>query len=132
MKNSYNIVDILVGVLQAEDFGITGKVYRQGERPVDSKKEDLVVNTLPVSNQQIQRSVANINAHVPNRKIVINGVGNSQPNLTRLEAITSLVCAAVDEQYFETYWFFVQQQSTFAEEQETYSNIRIEFYSENI
>lgn len=132
MKNTYNIVNILVGVLQDAGLTITGAVYRQGERPINSKLEDVVVNSLPVTNGQVQQTVANVNAHVPNLNININGIGNAQPDLVRLETITSQVCAAVDEQYFSDHWFFVQQQSFFSEAQETYSNIRIEFYFENI
>jgi hypothetical protein len=135
VRNTFDIVDILVSVLLSDDTlkgELTGTVYRHGERPVNSDKEDVIVGCLPVTNEQLQRSVANVNIHVPNLNMKINGITNSQPDLARLEELTDMVAALVDEKYFSDYWFFVQQQNLFQEDGEAYSNIRVEFYLENI
>lgn len=135
MRNTFNIVDILTAVLMADSgltSDITGKVYRNGERPVNSDKEDVVVNSLPVTNDQLQRSVANVNIHVPNIERTINGIENSMPDLVRLESLTDRVILIVDEKYFADHWFFVQQQNFFQEEGQAYTNIRVEFFSENL
>lgn len=135
-KTTFDVVDALITVLLADaalKADITGHIYRDGMRPVNSDKEDVVVGTLPITFEQIQRSIANINVHVPTAKITINGIGNFVPNFVRLKEITARIVSLVNEKYIGDYWFLVQQQSFYQEnENETYSNIRVEFYSENI
>jgi len=133
MKTTYDIQNILYKVLSSSTNiteTITGGVYKK--RPLNSKQEDIIVGSLPVGNDDIQRAVGNVNIHVPNLIIDVNGVqDNSQPNLKRLNEITRLAWGLLDESYYEGYWFYVQQQSIFEEGNEHYSNIRIEFYSVN-
>lgn len=137
MRNTFNLVDIIYLVLTANaaiTSAITGKVYKNA-RPLNSDKQDIVVGSLPINAEQIQQAVMNVNVHISNLKISINGVqDNSQPNLIKLEEVTALVIEGLKDKVFSDYWFDIQQQNLFADEatNEHYSNIRINFYSENI
>lgn len=137
MRNTFNLVDIIYLVLTANTTitsAITGKVYKNA-RPLNSDKQDIVVGSLPINAEQIQQAVMNVNIHIPNLKISINGLqDNTPPNLVKLEEVTALVIEGLKDKVFSDYWFDVQQQNLFAEEatNEHYSNIRINFYSENI
>ena len=137
MRNTFDIVDIIYLVLSANTSvtsSINGKVYKN-QRPTNSDKQDIAIGSLPINAEQIQRTVVNVNIHVPNLRIKINGVqDNSQPDLVKLNEVTTLVIGALKDKVFNDYWFDVQQQNLFASETtgEHYSNIRIDFYSENI
>ena len=50
---------------------ISGKVYRNGMRPINSDKEDIVVSFLSGINTQFQECVVNVNIFVPD--ISFNG-----------------------------------------------------------
>jgi hypothetical protein len=135
MRSTFDIVDILYSVLSNE-IGITsvinGSVYKN-MRPLGSIAEDIVIGSLPVNFEQIQQAVANINIHVPNLVIKVGTTqDNTQPNNKRLKQLTNLVLGIVKEGIGSDYWFELQQQNTFSEDQEHYSNIRLNFYSENI
>lgn len=132
-KSTFDIVDIIYQVLSA-DASITGEITGIvcKKRLVNSDKEDVVIGSLPVSNEQVQQAVANINIHVPNLIIKANGMQDiSQPNLKRLNELTALVWGIVDEKYYSEYWFYVQQQNLFEDPgtNEHYSNIRVNFNS---
>ena len=136
MRNTFDIVDILYQVLQ-NNVGITSAINGEitKKRQINSDKEDVVIGSLPVTGEQIQQGIVNINIYVPNLTVKLNSIqDNSHPNHQRLKTLTALVIEAVDEKYYSDYWFFVQQQSLFESEtgNEHYSNIRLEFYSENI
>lgn len=136
IKTSFDVEDLLVATLIGDaglKADISGHIYRSGQRPVNSDKEDIVVGSLPITFEQIQRSIANINVHVPTQEVTINGIGNFFPNVDRLKEITARIIALVNEKYIEDYWFLVQQETHYQEnEKESYANIRVEFYSENI
>lgn len=111
---------------------ISGKVYKRS-RPLNPDKVDIVVGSLPVNNEQLQRTVVNVNIHVPNLKLSINGItDNTQPDLVKLKTVTALVISALDDKAFTDYYFDVQQQVLFEDGAEYYSNIRINFFSENL
>lgn len=137
MKSTLTAVNILYQILKLNTgitTAISGKVYKDN-RPINSGKEDIVVNSLPINFEQVQQAVLNVNIHVPNLELNINGVqDNTQPNLARLETITDLVITAVKDHVGSDYWFFIQQQNVFPSDPlgEYYSNIRINFFSENI
>lgn len=140
MRTTFDIVDIIYPILKndaALTTALSGTVYKDGQRPIGSGKEDVSIGSLPVNGEQLQQTVVNVNIHVPNQKLLLNDVqDNTKPDLKRLKALTALVIGLVNEKYYSDYWFFVQQQQLFPEQDENanehYSNIRLSFYSENI
>jgi hypothetical protein len=133
MKSTFKVVDIIYGVLSNDAdliATITGSVYKK--RPVNSRLEDIDVACLPINNEQIQQAVVNVNAHVQNLTIVVNGIQDTtQPDTKRLKLITEKAIRLLDDKYIDDYWFTVQQQNIFSEDKEHYSNIRVNFYYEN-
>ena len=136
MRDTFDIETILYKALNVPTITnvISGKVYKNS-RPLNSDKVDVVVGSLPINAEQIQRTVANVNVHVPNLKLSIAGVQDgTQPDTATLKAVTSLVIGALTDKVFEDYYFDVQQQVLFKDEttDEHYSNIRINFFLENL
>ncbi len=137
MRNTFDIVDLLYGFLIADTDitgAISGGIYKHN-RPLNSDKEDVVIGSLPVNNDQLQQTVPNINIHVPNLKLTKGTIqDNTQPDTKRLKTLTALLVTKLDDKTFDDYWFEVQQQTLFSDEEtnEHYSNIRLNFYSINI
>ena len=136
MISTLEIIDKLYMFLNVPEITsvITGKVCKS-IRPLNSRKVDIVIGCLPTNNLQLQTAVANVNIHVPNLILKVDNVqDNSQPDIKKLRSLTDIVISKLKETYSGDYWFDVQQQHVFAEENinEHYSNIRVNFYSINI
>lgn len=70
---------------------INGGIYLM-KRPQNSIVQDIVINTLALTNNQLQAGVFNINIHVPNITVQLNGKSdNTQPDLLTLGTISDLV-----------------------------------------
>ena len=113
---------------------ISGRVYKNG-RPINSRSEDIVINSLGLNNTQLQTGVLNVNIHVPNEKLRINGIEtNDQPNHIRQLAITAIVLSELDEVWDPkgNYVFEVQQHNLIKDEDESFINIRLEIFNINI
>src|SRR5688572_11465347 len=99
MRTTFDIVDIIYPVLKtnaALTAALTGSVYKTDGRPINSDKEDIVIGSLPINNEQLQQAVMNINIHVPNLDLLLNGVQDkTKPNLKRLKELTALVIGII-------------------------------------
>lgn len=134
MKTTLDVVDAIFNALKGSTLEnvISGSIYKH-RRVLNSKKEDVVINSLPINNEQLQQCVANVNIHVPDVTFKVDGNVEYQPDHTRLlelaaEAVQSL------EAWESDYHFDVQQQSIIQEEsaKEHFINIRLNFYSINL
>lgn len=73
---------------------ISGDVYRQGLRPKNSRKEDIIVIFTSGQMGLIQNGLVTILIHVPN--IALKGAGNSVINGQRCEDLEKEAQAVVD------------------------------------
>lgn len=105
---------------------LTGGVYIL-ERPVDSEKEDIVVGTLPLSEEQI--AICNINIFVPDKTVGIGGTTNKVPDLSRMGALANTVIQALDQDTeLEQYHYRIVNQTIINEPDldQHFVNIRLE------
>jgi hypothetical protein len=97
MKLTFDTDSILYGILKNAFAGLnlTGGVFKMG-RPLNSVKEDVVVNTITLSQEYYpQLGASNVNIHVPDLTIPINGVQQNVPNTNRLAELGEAAVAAV-------------------------------------
>lgn len=130
--NALEIVDLMYTYLSGSGLraAVTGGLYKNNERPVNSTSEDIVISNLGTPNLQMQLSVLNVNIWVP--MIQINGVWYADH--ARMETLASLAQADLKLTVFDGYHFRLQQQLLFREEEvkQYFINNRVEFYSKNI
>ena len=92
MKTTFDILDLLYPLIGVPNITgiIDGKVYRE-KKPLNSKKQDIVINTLSNNNNEgiVQQSIVNINIFCKNHD---NGI----PNETKLKEITTAVKTELD------------------------------------
>lgn len=134
VKTGFDLVDTLCDFLEAQSFDITGKVY-PFSRPVNSDKEDLVVNSLTLDNEQLQTGFTNINGYVPGKRITVNDITESMPDVPRMQALAASVASTIKKPvYLGEYEFWMQQPPVLIGEQQTgafFFNIRVQWNNLN-
>lgn len=134
MTSSLVKVDILATALRGGplDVAITGSIYKH-TRPASSQLEDVVINTLANGSEDLQESILNVNIHVPNLKVTVGGVTETnQPDHVRLKALSALAIAELNEKWGPDYNFRIDSDDLVEEESSSYINFRIHFYSLNL
>lgn len=75
---------------------LKGGIYRQGDRPDDSTQEDIVINTISVTQDtHPQLATSNVNIYVPDRQVRIQGREQYKGNHPRLFELVPLVLGAL-------------------------------------
>jgi carbohydrate-selective porin OprB len=97
MKTGSDIIDIIWKQVAASDLKgqLSGGIYKV-RRPANSVKEDAVINTLPVTGNQVQRATVNLNIYVPDVTLAIGGITQQQPNHARLTLLAEKAAAAIN------------------------------------
>lgn len=104
---------------------INGKIYKD-TRPVDSRSEDIVINSLTMTNDYLQNGIFNINCYVPMLYVNINGTAQYQKNSKRLKEIADLVYSAIHDVWEENFNLDVVNHQDFEEKTHNYYNFRVE------
>lgn len=94
---------------------ISGKVYRQGTRPRDSKKEDVVVIFTGGLTEQIQSGVVTINIYVPDKTPNKNGVYLEDG--ARAEVLETAAQAWVESLASHPYYDFSLQKTIYTDDE---------------
>lgn len=98
MRTTFEIEHILYQMLVNAGIldEINGGVYLRDSRPLDSNKEDIVVNTLTLDTDAYpQTAVSNVNIYVPDVRMRINEMQQSQANGKRMAELTNIVLAVI-------------------------------------
>jgi hypothetical protein len=135
MKTTIDTDDVLYDLLKNSSLksAITGKVYKR-QRPVNSNLEDVVINSLPITNEQLQQCVSNVNVFVPNEKITVGETVDSVANEARLKQLVALAVTVLTDGINGQFTWDIQQQTLIKDDESEshYINIRIQFFVSNI
>lgn len=100
MKTGIQLVDdtySLLDIPEVHSVIASGDIFPDN-RPDGHKRECIVINSLPITGRQLQRAVVNVNVHVPNLKLTIEGQpDNSQPNRQRLQQILTVILPLLED-----------------------------------
>ena len=130
MKTSFDIDSILFKLLNGSDVkaAITGGIYYQDDRPDDSTSEDVLVNTITLTQDFLpQIATSNVNIYVCDKNKRINGKEQLKPDLKRLNALTKTVLATLRNARITGVKIIPESQTTLAETsiKQHYVNVRI-------
>lgn len=135
MTTTEDIIEILFNRANAGPIKdtITGSVCKR-RRDGDSKVEDVVINCLPINGEQLQDVIANVNIHVPDLVVSVNGMDQKQPDSVRLQQLAGIAVPHFTDVWAAGYNYTVQQQTVFEDREagDHYINLRIEFFIENL
>jgi hypothetical protein len=132
MITSFDTDDILFEVLSAsEDLknAITGGIYPESERPDNSEREDITVNTISVTGNMPQRGTSNVNIHVCDLRLKIKGQEQRKANRERLRELTNIVVSILENAIVAGLQFWITNATVIKEPEiyQHYTNLRIEW-----
>lgn len=121
------IYDLLKG--SALNTEITGDIFT-GERPDDSLKEDVVINTITTSQDlSPQKAVSNVNIYVSDIDVKISGKNQKKANRKRLKELSEITSAILRSAKIEGLLILITNQATINEPgaNQHFVNLRIEW-----
>lgn len=124
--------DILYRLLasnEAVNTAVGGRIYPNGERPLNSTTADIVVNTIALDTNMPQTGTSNINIHVPDEKATIGGQQQWVAARETLRNLTALVVSAIETTATIGLSLRISNQNIIAEENthQHYMNLRVEW-----
>ena len=130
MKQIFDTDTILFQTLKNDSAiasQLTGGVYIR-QRPDNSVKEDIVVNTIALSQEYApQIGTSNINIHVSDKTVNIGGVQQKVADLVRLKTLSGLVLDKIRTVVVQGLTMTIEPQNLIKEDEisQHYVNIRI-------
>lgn len=132
MKQTFDTDKILFQLLNGSTelkSVITGGVYID-ERPFGSSLEDVVVNTIALTQEYApQLGTSNVNIHVSDMDVLIGGTTQKKVNRERLHTISEIVMSTLRASNIEGLSLTVTGQTKIAEPEinQHYVNIRVDW-----
>jgi hypothetical protein len=133
MITSFDTDNILFQVLSASESlkaAISGGIYPETERPDNSEKEDITVNTITVTrNYSPQSGTSNVNIYVPDLKLKIREQEQRKTNREKLREITNKVISILEAARVEGLSFWISNETVIKEPAiyQHYTNLRIDW-----
>lgn len=131
MKTTFDLNTMMYMFLKTLNMAITGDIYKD-ERPDGSALEDIVVNTIDLTADYApQIATSNINIHVPDLDLTIDGRPQKKEDMARLSELTDTILTAIRGHHFDDCGTIVQSQVVLKDEEvagQHYTNIRIGWY----
>lgn len=131
MKQTFDTDEVLYRTLKADSGltagALTGDIWIR-QRPESSKLEDIVVNTITLSQESLpQIGTSNINIHVPDITVTIGGAQSKVSDDKRLKALSALVLSAIRGVSVAGLKMIIEAQTVIQEPEvnQHYVNIRI-------
>ena len=129
--SDYKTTDFIIDIVYSLLGSITVPKYRKTKPTKSTAGEYVIINSLPINANVMQKCYVNVNYHV---KDIDGGTSTGlTPDDTKLAAGTALVLAALKKVTTTAYLIDFESQETIREEQigEHYSNLRFSFKNIN-
>lgn len=130
MKQLFDTDSILYGILMKSPVknAISGNIYVGDDRPDDSDDEDIVVNSIDLTQDYLpQIGTSNVNIYVKDMPTKINGKQQLKANRTRLKALSEKAMKALRGAIVPGLKFTIENQAVLGEPsvKQHFVNIRI-------
>lgn len=130
MKQLFDTDSILYGILSKSPVknAISGSIYVGDDRPDDSEDEDIVVNSIDLTQDYLpQIGTSNVNVYVKDTPKKIKGKQQMKANRTRLKALSEKTMTALRGAIVPGLKFTIENQAILAESsiKQHFVNIRI-------
>lgn len=129
--SSIDTDDILYKIVQdavtSGKVKISGGVFVQGERPDDSEAEDIVINTITVTDEKPQTGTSNVNIFATDKKVKIRGREQRKADRERLREIGDALKEHLKAQNVADLEYWIESDTTIKEIEvkQHYRNLRI-------
>lgn len=112
MKTEFDMVTDIIGVIDVPAIkSLINGVIIGFNRPKSSKKSDVVVTSLALTNEPLQEGIANINVHFPNLGNISfdNVADNTQPDSVNIDQVCKAIIPLINGKDFETFSIFIDE-----------------------
>ncbi|OLY92507.1 hypothetical protein SAMN05444008_102373 [Cnuella takakiae] len=135
MKTTLHFVDKAYERVKASQLAqvVSGSVFKY-QKPKGWAGEAVVINSLPVSAEQVQTGLININVFVPDLKLTIGAQGPElQPNTARLSELADMAVETLKSWYQDGTDYSIEAQSLIKDDEgdNHYINFRVRVYALN-
>ncbi len=118
--SSIDTDDLLVSIIrqarEAGDIDINGVICPEDDRPADSQTEDIVVNTIDITqDNKPQNGTANINIYVPDLRVKIRGKEQTKADRQRLQEIGDALVSYIKARNHPELEMWIEGDTTLAE-----------------
>lgn len=131
MKTTFDLNTILFRMINGHkvDIGLNGGIYKDDDRPLNSTKEDVTVNTINLTvDYSPQIATSNVNIHVPDKILKIDGVEQWKKDDRRLNDLTAKIIELIQSSHVPDVGHYIEGQSLIKDvdsSHQHYVNIRI-------
>lgn len=130
MKTTFETDTLLFSLLRESPVSaaINGGIYVGDDRPDDSVKEDIVVNSIDLTQDYLpQIGTSNVNIFVPDKVVTIGGKQQLKANRTRLKELSNMAIATLRNANITGLKLILVNQTILAEPSvnQHFTNIRI-------
>lgn len=132
MKTTFDTDAILFDLLSKSSIKdeINGGIYVGDTRPINSKGEDIVINTIDLTQEHLpQLATSNVNIYVADTHKTIGGEKQLQANRVRLRKLTKKAMAVLRKARIPGLRLVLDSQTTLAEPRisQHFANIRVKW-----
>lgn len=108
---------------------ITGIVCPEGDRPEDSQREDIVINTIALTHDKPQDGTSNVNIYVPDRRVKVQGKEQRTADRDRLQQIGDDLVSFIEAQNLPDFEMWIESDTILREDtpRQHYRNLRIKW-----
>lgn len=112
---------------------IKGGIYK-GERPIDSKAEDVVIGSMLVGDGTLQQGVANVNIYIPKIAVQVNGKMQLIKDTKRISEVLAIAAPVLKQAFGNYYSLWTSRQADYDEPEinQTRLSFRIEFRLDSV
>ena len=96
MYTKFDTNQLMYNIISDAGISITGKIYIDENRPVNSTLEDIVINTIDVTNATPQRATSNVLIFVPDIMAKGNKTSVKIANTQRLESLSRQILSLIE------------------------------------
>ena len=111
---------------------IDGDIYKY-HKPLNSKRTNVIVNSLTLNTQPLQEGIVNVNIHAPNLKpVTTDGVPDSGfPDSVKLGSLALVATSLLDTQFKDNFHTDIDTAPSMLQDSDGswYINIRVNYYS---
>jgi hypothetical protein len=130
MKQTFDTDSILYGILMKSPVknAINGNIYVGDDRPDDSQDEDIVVNSIYLTQDfHPQIGTSNVNIYVPDMNVKVGNKQQTKSSRVRLKALSEKAMNALRSAKVPGLLFSIESQNVLAEPsiKQHFVNIRI-------
>ena len=130
LKTSFDTDAILYGILSRSPLkaALSGGIYVGDDRPADSMAEDVVINTITLTQEyHPQQGVSNVNVYVSDKAVRIGAKEQFVADRVRLKMLTDIAVQALREAHVTGLAIIVESQTVLPADgiRQHFTNIRV-------